>query len=232
MRILKLIALILSLSGCAGESLVFKDSIQLIFQKQSTDVTLEKTLNPNYRYLRMLQDGRPILLALGYVEQDAATGDTTDIWYSGPSEVLKIKSGRITAMTGTPLADVTVRNLGEPSWSGALKDAASALGHFSRERDVALNYRFGIKEKVSLQRITKPVNHSLAGMDKPNLVWFQESYEPNNLPPSIFAVDASDGVPEQGRVAYSWQCLTPTVCLSMQAWTLKDQALVIGQKKP
>jgi hypothetical protein len=232
MRVLKILALILSLSGCAGDSQVVEQTMRLLYRGQSEDVTLAKSLNPSYRYLRLVLDGRPLLIALGFVEQDAATDVVTDVWYSGMSEVIKIKAGRIVAMTGDPLTDVTVRTLGEPRWRDVLSATSIAPVHFSRERDVALHYRFGIKEKVILQKIAKPANHTLVGIDKQNLVWFQESYEPNHLPASIFAVDSSEGLPEPARVVYSWQCLTTTVCFSMQTWGLKEQESAMGQKRP
>jgi hypothetical protein len=234
MRVLKLLFLILSLTACAGESQVAADAMRLVFQEQAEDVTLTKRLNPNYQYLRLVQDGRPLLLALGYAEYDKATGTSTDIWYSGLSEVIKIKAGRIVAVTGTPRSDITIRLLGDAKWSRVLSDASNAAIYFNRERDVSINYRFGIKEKVTLQKISKPADHSLVGVDRPNLVWFQESYEPNNLPPSIYAVDASVGIHEDVKVVYSWQCLSNELCLSTQAWGLSDQAAAVAQalKKP
>jgi hypothetical protein len=229
MRVFYTIVLLFGLLGCAGESAIYADSIRAIVKSQSADVTLDKPLNPSYRYLRVTQNDRPLLMVLGYVESDAATGAVTDVWYSSQSEVLKIKAGRIVAMTGTPFDWAEVRHMGAPDWARVLNEAQPPTYHYTRERDVAAGYRYGVREKVSLQKIAKPVHSALAGFERPDLIWFKESIEPNHLPDSIYALAPSasgGGVPQ---VVYSWQCLAVDFCFSMQAWSPQDHAAMVAK---
>jgi len=229
MRPFKILVSLLCLVGCAGDSRIYAESISAVMRSSSIDVTLDKPLNPGYRYLRVTQNGRPILMVLGSTEQDTKTGDVTDAWYSSQSEVLKVKAGRIVAMTGTPVDWIDARYRGAPSWLSLISGARSDVHDYRRERDVAARYRFGIQEKVTLQKIAKPAHLALLGVDRPHLIWFKESYEPKELADSIFAVEPSDNMAEPPRVVYSWQCLAADFCLSMQPWSLQDQTLLTGE---
>jgi hypothetical protein len=220
------------LTGCASNDQAISESLRLIFDKKTQKLATAQQLDSAYKYLYVTKDGQSSLLVLGHSDVDRISGGVVDSWYTSQAETLKIKNGRIVALTGTPFDWLAVRFVAEPTWDWLLRAPQNDVVQFTRERDVAHNYQMGIVEKVTIRRIAKPLNHSFQRVGEKNLTWFQESYQPNNLPDSIFAVDAGAGVSEQTRVIYSWQCLSVDVCLTMQAWGSSEQAAMAASLRP
>jgi hypothetical protein len=224
------------LLGCAGESRLLGDTARLAFADAVADITVGQVLNPRYRYLRLTIDGRPVLLVLGYLDAHPQTGQVTETWYSGQGEVLRLMNGRVISTAGMPVDWQAVRYLNLPAWNRALQEAA-ALKPFMRERDMSKTYTFGFKERVQ-QQFLKPAQPQalpkglfLTGAPKSDLVWLEEHYRPllasaTALPSSWFALDA------QSQVVYSKQCLSVSLCLHLQPWSLDDHAaLQVAAKK-
>jgi Group 4 capsule polysaccharide lipoprotein gfcB, YjbF len=183
-----LAAAVVSLVSCAGSPNVVGDVVRLAWQKsESSDPTLAQVLNPQYRYLRVTLGGRPFLLILGYVDQDAVSGEAVDVWYTGQGEVLKLKNGRLVGMTGTQSDWLAVRHTALPTWSVAAALHDSAAMSYVRTRDLKAAYQFGIQEQVTLKRIPAPQLPAIAGLPSNDLVWLEERYVsaadlPHNLP--------------------------------------------------
>jgi hypothetical protein len=218
-----LVAAVVSLTSCAGSSNVVGEVVRLALQKsEPSDPTLAQVLNPQYRYLRATLDGRPFLLILGYVDQDAAAGEAVDVWYTGQGEVLKLKDGRLVGITGTQSDWLAVRHSVLPTWSAAAVLDDSAAISYVRTRDLKAAYQFGMQEQVTLKRIPAPLLSAIAGQPSNDLVWLEERYvSGTDLPPSQFAVRQGA---RGSRVVYSWQCLSAQMCLSLQEWTKEDHA--------
>lgn len=181
-------------------------------------------LNPNYRYLRVIVDGRVVLMVLG--EVDADPGGAIEVWYSGQREVLRFQRGRLVGTVGAPVEWRGVRLPELPSWA----ELAKAEGPFrwTRVRDVMPGYRFGLADALVLRVIPAPRKSELQGVDPQGLTWFEEQFEPRQgagmpapggaagaLPPARYAVDIR-GVGE--TAVYGEQCIAPEFCFTWQRW--------------
>lgn len=171
--------------------------------------------DPSRTYLRARLARGTAYLVLGY-RDSKAEGDT-DVYYSADGEVVKLRSGRLVGTAGLPLDWREVRHGNVPAWSAlvASQDAAAPVV-YSRERDEMPGHRFGIRDVVSVRAIPPgPLAPTEAG-----LRWFEEVSTPLSattppLPASRFAVLTSAA---GSQVVYSEQCLSPTVCLTLEAW--------------
>jgi hypothetical protein len=217
------------LSACANsDSNIIYGTLRLAFGKEP-DLTKNHTLNPDYRYLRMTVSGRISLLVLGYTEPDLDGAGATQIWYNNLGEVIKLRNGRLVGTSGIPFDWLAVRHENLPPWQQMVPDKALI---FQRVRDLKLRYQFGVREEVMLSALSQPPENTMAGEPRADLIWVQESYKPQHpeseaiesLPASYFALDLKS--PELGaeRVVYSWQCLSPSVCLGLQPWRALDHA--------
>jgi hypothetical protein len=236
--LLTLSLLLVGVTGCAGDARIMSDMFKAAWQGGSSDQTAAQILNPEYRYLRVTLEGRPFLLVLGYVDQDPQTGESIDVWYTGRGEVLKLKNGRLVAVSGTPSDWLAARHKALPTWDAALRMSDSTSLSYERARDQKAGYRFNQQEQVSLSRIAAPrtswISGRFAGSLATDLVWFEERYTSDTgLPPSFFAVRntavaSAHGVvgTTQAAVVYSWQCLSVQTCLSLQEWTQEDHAVL------
>lgn len=208
------------LTGCSSGTLV-TDMARKLYQQQFgsvEDFTQTAPLNPAYRYLRAEFTGHPsALLVLGYV--DAHPHGDVEVWYGANKEIIKIQQGRIVGTAGLPLNWQNVRYVGAlPSWSA---DPSGPQG-VVRERDEAPGYRYGLQEQLSFQAIAGVAPIVLPQTLPPQMAqryrWYREAgvnASAGGLPASWFAVG-----PYQGKqaVVFTYQCLGPDVCLSLQRW--------------
>ncbi|NDU87904.1 MAG: YjbF family lipoprotein [Ferrovum sp.] len=178
------------------------------FFSRSVDPTETAHLNPQYRYLRLVVDGRPLVLA-----QPTASPVEGSPWFSATGEVLRFRDGRVVGATGllTEWRSVQLPNL--PSWT-ALEKKSQPLD-WTRVRDVMPAYRYGITDHLRLQPMPPPKVSRLKGLDPRSLWWFREQdLAPKNpLPPAWYGVD-----PASGRVIYGAVCLDSQLCFTWQRW--------------
>ncbi|MDR2196321.1 MAG: YjbF family lipoprotein [Gallionellaceae bacterium] len=182
-------------------------------------------LNPRYSYLRVIFDGQPVILALGYT--DPTPDGVIQVWYGADRQVLRLQNGRLLGLVGLPLEWRSVSLPTFPAWS-ELANTNQPL-QWTRIRDVMPGYRMGIRDALVLRRIDPPAKNELRKLDAAALTWFEESFDlaaPETaaneiLPPARYAVDMTDGT---GKVVYAEQCLSPNQCLSWQQWSASDQA--------
>ena len=207
-----LFALATCLAGCAVEpaSQAVVDAYRLM---RSEGVARQSAveLNPNFRYLRVQIGTREVFMVLGYVDQ--LPDGPVQVWYSADADVLRLRDGRVVGATmksGTDWLSVTFAHL--PSW-----EAVGSQAVFDRARDESPGYRYGIKEKLLIRRITPPDDSQLKLVPASSLTWFEETVQggADGLP-ARYAVSLNGAGAHQ--VVYAEQCLSSEYCFSWQSW--------------
>jgi len=169
-------------------------------------------LNPKFRYLRVVANGREALMVLGYVDENPA--GPIETWYSNAGEVLRLQNGRILATTGLKVDWRSVRYADVPSWSSMLQQSSA---RFIRERDEMPGYRFGIRELISLYPINPPADARLLGISAKSLIWLEEKVQGtrHELPSARFGLRQENGAVS---VVYGEQCVAQDLCIAWQSW--------------
>ena len=201
--------------------------------KSNGSVT-EVNLNPDFRYLRIVADGRVVFLALGNEDKDAR--GAVEVWYSAKHEVLRLQNGRLVGAVGlnTEWRSVALPVL--PSWSDLARTENPT--RWTRIRDVMPGYRFGVQDALVLRRVAAPDKSEMQGLDPDTLTWFEEQADAGSslrdtgaaldqaLPLARYAVDLRDA---KEAVVYGEQCLTAELCFSWQRW---PAATIRGSQSP
>ncbi|MBI5919190.1 MAG: YjbF family lipoprotein [Nitrosomonadales bacterium] len=167
--------------------------------------------DPNFSYLRMVIDGRVVILARGEIENES--GGLVEGWYSTDRATLRLRDGRVAGVFGFTSEWRRVVQPDAPSWREAARAVAPL--HWLRVRDVMPGYSIGVRDAMSLQRIAPPGDSALVGVEPKSLVWFEETMDSGVLPPARYAVDLGG---ERENVVYGEQCLSVKLCLSWQRW--------------
>lgn len=212
-RILPIVAAAV-LCACAGSTDPVLQTLQVAFRR---DAGVDSaTLNPDFRYLRVMIGGRTALLVLGYVDKDSR--GPIEVWYSAEREVLKLQHGRVVGAVGmlTEWRNVGLSEL--PAWSVLARERAPL--RWERTRDVMPGYRYGVREAIALGVVPAPEKSALRDLDPNQLTWFEERTESSTagdkaLPPARYAVRFGSG---GETVVYGEQCLAPEVCFTWQRW--------------
>lgn len=227
LRLLALATIFLGLQACGsaapspGNSLL--TGLALSINGTQTDSTTQFTLNPSTWYLKVqATDSPPALMAFGFIEEPQASTPSSEVWFSGASQYIKLQEGRVVGTYGIPgvnWSHVTVTP-GWPQWSSS----ALRPSRFTRTRTTMPGYDQGIEETLEVEAIDKPrdtVSSLIAGASDAKAHhwrWYQEnviSSRRNQLPTTIFATAYLNG---SAIVVYSQQCLTETYCLKMMRW--------------
>lgn len=214
-RIVRLLAAALLLAGVASGCSTGSEAVL------DTALSLRRTgpdaakLNPSYRYLRVVVDGRVALLVLGYIEPHPQ--GPIEVWYSAEREVLKLQNGRVVGALGLTTEWRRVALPALPDWGTLL--ASSEPLRWTRTRDVMPGYRYGVEDRLTLTRIAPVDNSRLVGVDPASLTWFEETDAPapgeEALPTVRYALDLrAIGEP----VVYGEACLTKELCFAWQRW--------------
>lgn len=205
-RLVLLAILCGTLSACSSRLDGMVQTAKAMFQSNA-DIS-NTTLNPSVRYLRVVIDGRVLLLALGYVDADRL--GPVEVWYSAKGEVLRLQNGHIVGLTGTDDEWRQVRMSTMPAWPTAPTATA-----YTRIRDVMPGYRFSILDRLLLRPVAAPVKSNLVALNAPDLRWFEEVEEDAKLPTAHFALASIRSV---DVVVYGEQCISNALCLSWQQW--------------
>ncbi len=178
------------------------------FLSRSEDPTETVHLNPQYRYLRLVVDGRPLILA-----QSKSNPLEGSPWFSAAGEVLRFRDGRVVGATGLLTEWRAVQLPDLPSWTALEKNSRPL--DWTRVRDVMPAYRYGIADHLRVQPVPPPRGSQLKGVDPHSLWWFREQdLAPKNpLPPAWYGVD-----PSSGQVIYGSVCLDSQLCFTRQRW--------------
>lgn len=209
------------LSACSSSANPIMQTMQNVFE--SNEGVTHLKLNPDFRYLRVVNDSRIAFLALGNKDADAL--GTIEVWYSAEREVMRLQNGRLVGAAGltTEWRSVTLPAL--PSWSTISRFVQPF--RWTRLRDVMPGYHFGTRDDLVLRRIAAPAKNELQALAPDKLSWFEERLDPDAnsrdsskapdeiLPRARYAVDFSNG---KESVVYAEQCLAPELCFSWQVW--------------
>lgn len=212
---------LLGLSACASKSMLSEVLSGVIadYLPFQADGPLAAQLNPNYQYLHVtLVGAKPALLVLGYV--DAHPQGDIEVWYSAQGEVLRLQHGRLVGAAGLPVEwrRVTFSQT-PPAWHAVPPEGA----RFTSLRDEQPGYRLGLVEQVLLTPLSK--SPLLPNPAFAKAAWFQESYSDahgGSRPEAWFALGRYG---DQNAIVYSRQCLSASVCLSLQRWPLQKDPL-------
>jgi hypothetical protein len=216
----------LILGGCANNASPLGQSIALVFSPTRGAPSVPESPDPRYSFLRVEIAGYPpSMLALGFI--DPHPQGPVLVWYSANGQVLRTQNGRIVGTTGAPVDWSALRWLGTPpAWN-----AISVDGYrYARERDVLPGYQFGIREEVRGASMPVPSSgqlpSSLPQDVAQQLHWYREvvtsSTVSESLPPAVFAWGQYAG---EWMVVYSEQCLSPALCLKLQRWPVRKEAV-------
>ncbi len=172
-----------------------------------------RVLDPSLEYLRVVTQGRVVLLVLGYVDRDPQ--GNVESWYSAKGEVIKLQRGRIVGTVGLATDWRAVRLPVIPHWRDIPVDGFD----YMRERDEMPGYRFGIGDRIRVRQTKVPDDSTLKKIAPESLAWFEEIVvEPlakTDTRPDRFAVQSMlDG----DTVIYAEQCITPDLCIAWQKW--------------
>ena len=216
----------LLLAGCAGGPSPISETFSAVMAQRfgaGAQAATPAPTDPRYRYLRVQAPERnPALLVLGYV--DAHPLGDIEVWYSADREVIQTQNGRIVATAGL-LADWSAVRFDAPppAWT----DVPAAGAHYLRTHDQMPGYRFGIAQRLQLTPWpgvpAVPLPATLTPAQARGYQWFREAALPpavDALPPAWFAWGMHRG---RAAVVYSAQCLTPTLCLTLQRWPVQEE---------
>ena len=213
---------VFGLTACASKSLLSEVTSAVFYDKLPFDApkVSEAKLNPNFQYLRVtLAGAKPALLVLGYV--DAHPQGSIEVWYSGLGEVLRLQNGRLVGATGLA---VEWRRVDYPQAPPAWQSLPPAGVQYARVRDEYPGYRLGLVDQVLLTPLPQPPPALPPGAPA-NATWYQERYSVaggTSVPDAWFALGTHDG---QHTIIYSRQCLSVSVCLTLQRWPLQKDSL-------
>lgn len=180
-------------------------------------------LNPDFRFMKVVVDGRVVFLALGNEDKD--TGGVIEVWYSAEREVLRFQNGRLVGAVGLSTEWRSVALPVLPSWE--MLSRAENPTRWTRTRDVMPGYRYGMQDALVVRRIAAPGKSEMQGVDPGTLTWFEEQVDTGTslrdtgsapdkaLPLARYAVELRDG---KEAVVYGEQCLAPELCFSWQRW--------------
>lgn len=217
-----IIILIAALSACSVSTNPITQTLKQVI-KQDGNIA-DAHFNPNFRYLRVVVDGRVVFLALG--NEDIDPRGPIEVWYSAEREVLRFQNGRLVGAVGLP---TEWRHVFLPEllpWTVLAK--AGQPVRWTRARDVMPGYRFGISDALVLRNISPPGENELRGVNPQSLTWFEERADTGKgtvsmaLPPARYAVDLRDG---KETVVYGEQCLAPDLCFTWQRWSVAIQSM-------
>jgi hypothetical protein len=213
-----------SLAACTEETLAVARTARIFAPAGGAPAPLRT----DRLYLRVVTQGRTILMVLGGVDRpppEGNTGSGADIesWYSGAGEILRLQDGRIVSTAGLLTDWRAVRTVDLPRWDAA----ARAPVQYERERDQMPAYRYGMREAITLRSIPAPASSALRELDAHDLAWFEESARaltPGAAAPELATDPARFALQGQGAAAvvvYAEQCLAPDLCLSWQRWPVR-----------
>jgi hypothetical protein len=194
------------LAGCLGVNPTM-DMITTLLPGKDPALMVVK----GYEYLLIEIDGRKTAMALGSRQEVVEAGQVLvhEHWYSGHREMIHMVNGRIQTALGLTVEWRRQRSL-PPSWS-ALSDATEPVG-WQRELDIMPGYRFGQTDRIDTQASFAPhgAPSQVAGTR-----WFSDTVR-SPQPLGADWVYQQHFAVQQGRVMYSEQCLSPSVCFKFK----------------
>lgn len=207
-----LIALAFGLLGCASQESVTVATLRGVMRGSLLPQTdgSPPQLDSRFRYLRVQYNQLPaVYMALGFV--DVQANHSIQTWYSADGEVIQLHDGRIVGTVGIPHDWTNVKFSALPSWNEL---ASGKPLTYTRQRDSKVGYAYNTTDTVQAVRHGATTQFPSTAPQLPETAWWVEETTPA-LPTAYVAVLPTIDGPTW---VYSYQCLTPQVCLSMQPW--------------
>lgn len=205
----------LVLSGCASQESPIAATFShiahgtLLSPKDTTPPTLDK----RYRYLRVQYNQLPaVYMVLGYL--DSQDTQSVETWYSADGEVIQLREGRIVGTAGLPYDWAHVKLSALPNWGELANGQPMA---YTRQRDSRVGYAYNVTDHIEVVRpsgTSAALQFPATAPRLPDTAWWVQETT-SALPAAYVAVLPTANGPTW---VYSYQCLTPQVCLSMQPW--------------
>lgn len=200
--------------------------------------TTSATLDPRLQYMRATVANTSFLLFKAATLDPVGNDPAVQVWYTPAGEVVRVREdGRLVGTAGVPQVDWREARLDHaPGWQqvAARQAAGQAPIQYTRVRDVAPGYYSGLQDLVTVQAVRAPSRapKAMVGSTPGEVQWFTETSQlldaarvrttaeapkldpvHESLPPALYAVDM-----RTGQVTYSEQCLSASVCITLQAW--------------
>lgn len=197
-----------------------------------TSDTQAEVLDPRLEYMKVTVAQSQFLIFKAATLESTPEQAAIQVWYTPAGEVIRLyENGRLHSTAGILQADWRdARSTGAPGWQQV---ASHGPAQYQRVRDVMPGYHSGLRDQVTVQAVTPPSQVStLQAMPPHDLQWFEEASElldqnrvdqteesaeldpvHTALPVARFAV-----APGTERVVYSEQCLSTSICLTLQVW--------------
>lgn len=204
--------LILAVTACGSfHPPEYLGALSQSLRQLEKDVLKGISLKPGFEYILIEIEGRKTVMALGGREILSDTGRASlhERWYSGQGEMIHMVDGRIHTAVGLTVEWRQQRS-NPPAWDLLAKSASSVA--WFRELDVMPGYRYGQSDRIETKLSTAPKGPPVLPLDA---IWIMDQVRsPQALGgdwtyTQIFAI-------HQGRVVYSEQCLSPTVCFKFK----------------
>lgn len=193
---------------------------QLIARLRPVAEVPESALQPQFSYLRAsASGGRTAWLVLGEVEPTSPR--STEVWFSGDRQVLRLRDGRIVGAAGLPVDWVVSGPDPALSWRQVAEHGG---GTYRRTRDTMPGYSIGHQEAVQIRPEASPPPGWVSrvhGAGSATWRWFTEDTTPlspsstggSTIPRAWFAIDLNK---QHVPVMASVQCLSADFCLDLQ----------------
>lgn len=168
-------------------------------------------LKPGFEYLLIQIDGRKTAMALGSRELLGQQGQIQvhERWYSGQREMIHMVDGRLHTAVGLTVEWRQQRST-PPTW-GAVGQSQESLA-WTRELDIMPGYRFGQTDHLHTRVGSAPKGAPSLPAD---VRWFSDEVRSPQALGGHWVFEQHFAL-HQGRVVYSEQCLSPTVCFKFQ----------------
>jgi hypothetical protein len=194
------------LTGCVGVSPTLDFITHLLPGKEPALMVAK-----GYEYLLIEIDGRKTAMALGHRQELVEAGEVKvhEHWYSGQREMIHMVNGRIHTALGLTV-EWRRQQSSPPTWASLSASKAAVL--WQRDIDLMPSYRFGQSDRIETQVGTAPPGApGGAGATQ----WFSDHVSSSQALGADWVFKQHFAV-VQGRVVYSEQCLSPSVCFKFK----------------
>jgi hypothetical protein len=211
------------LVGCQGTSINGAITKSLGPSGEALGFLLRGSADPvppskQFEYLQVELNSAKFLMALGRRTIDA-NNVVVEHWYSGQSELLEIRNGRIWRLSGAT-TEWRGQVAAPPNWS-TLANAGQVK--WQRQLDIMPDYRYGQTDHIVSHRLSTPpaTAPKTLSTQPQQLSWFSDtitSRDEAGQPwtfEQVFAIDSGSGHPN-GRWIYSEQCVSPVMCVKLR----------------
>lgn len=174
----------------------------------------------HFEYLNVEINSAQILLALGRRSRDA-NNVVIEHWYSGQTELLELRNGRIWRLSGA-MTEWRGQVSEAPKWT-ALSDGGQVA--WRRQLDIMPGYRYGQIDHIASQAMPSPPSSAkqflALALQPQKLRWFSDtitSRDETGQPwifQQAFAIESAVDHPD-GRWIYSEQCVSPQMCMKLR----------------